>query len=41
MESITPEYKHSRYGRLMFGICARWATFLSKHRWLYYLLACT
>lgn len=38
---IKPYYKHSKIGTFMFNLCAKWTQFLVKHRWLYYLLACT
>ena len=38
---IKPAYKHSKIGTFMFGLCAKWTKFIIKHRWLYYLLACT
>lgn len=38
---IKAQYKHTKYGNFMFGLCKRGTLFLSKHRFLYYLLACT
>ena len=38
---IKPKYKHTKFGTFMFNLCAKWTKFLVKHRWLYYLLACT
>ena len=38
---IRPQYRHTKAGTFMFNLCAKWTKFLVKHRWLYYLLACT
>jgi len=38
---IRPQFKHSKAGTFMFNLCAKWTKFLVKHRWLYYILACT
>ena len=38
---IKPRYEHTAFGNFMFKLCAKTAKFLLKHRWLYYLLACT
>ena len=38
---IKPYYKHSKIGNFMFNLCAKWTKFVLKHRWLYYLMACT
>lgn len=38
---IKPCYEHSKIGNFMFNLCARWTKFILKHRWLYYLMACT
>lgn len=38
---IKPAYEHSKLGTFMFNLCAKWTKFIIKHRWLYYLLACT
>lgn len=38
---IKPAYEHSKAGRAMFYLCAKWTEFIVKRRWLYYLLACT
>lgn len=34
-------YGHTKYGNFMFNLCKKGTLFLSKHRFLYYLLACT
>lgn len=45
MNTAIPEikaaYQHTKAGTFLFNMCAAWTTFLVKHRWLYYLLACT
>lgn len=41
MEEIKTQYTHSKFGTFMFNLCAKATKFLLKHRWLYYLLACT
>lgn len=38
---IKRQYDHGKLGNFLFDICAGWTKFLVKHRWLYYLLACT
>lgn len=38
---IKPLYEHSKVGSFMFNLCAKWTKFILKHRWLYYLMACT
>lgn len=38
---ITNKYEHGWMGLCLFRLCAAWTIFLVKHRWLYYLLACT
>ena len=38
---IKPCYEHSKIGNFMFNLCAKWTKFVLKHRWLYYLMACT
>lgn len=38
---IKPHYEHSKIGNFMFNLCAKWTKFILKHRWLYYLMACT
>jgi hypothetical protein len=38
---IKAGYEHTKAGTFLFNLCARWTKFLIKHRWLYYLLACT
>lgn len=38
---IKPLYEHSKVGNFMFNLCAKWTKFILKHRWLYYLMACT
>lgn len=38
---ITMQYDHGKLGNFLFNLCAHWTKFLVKHRWLYYLLACT
>lgn len=38
---IKAAYKHTKAGNFLFNLCAIWTKFLVKHRWLYYLLACT
>ena len=38
---IKAKYEHSKCGTFMFNLCAKWTEFIVKHRWLYYLLACT
>jgi len=38
---ISAKYKHSKFGNLMFNLCAKWTEFLVKHHWLYYILAIT
>lgn len=38
---IKARYKHTKYGNFMFNLCKNGTLFLSKHRFLYYLLACT
>lgn len=38
---IKPLYEHSKIGNFMFNLCAKWTKFILKHRWLYYLMACT
>ena len=38
---IKPAYEHNKVGTFLFNLCAAWTEFLIKHRWLYYLLACT
>ena len=35
---ITAQYKHSKFGIFMFSLCKKGTIFLSKHRFLYYLL---
>lgn len=40
-EKIKPAYEHSKVGTFLFNLSARSTEFLVKHRWLYYLLACT
>ncbi len=39
--NIKPKYVHTKAGTFLFNLCARWTEFVVKHRWLYYLLACT
>ena len=39
--NIKPRYQHTKVGTFLFNLCARWTEFVVKHRWLYYLLACT
>ena len=34
-------FKFTKYGKFMFNLCHDGAIFLAKHRWLYYILACT
>ncbi len=45
MNTIIPEieatYEHTKAGTLLFNLCAGWTKFILKHRWLYYILACT
>lgn len=45
MNTAIPEikaaYQHTKAGTFLFNMCATWTKFLVKHRWLYYLLACT
>jgi len=38
---IKRQYDHGKLGNFLFDVCAGWTKFLVKHRWLYYLLACT
>ena len=38
---IKAAYEHTKAGTFLFNLCAKWTKFLVKHRWLYYLLACT
>lgn len=38
---IKPYEKHTKFGNFLFTLCAKWTIFLSKHRWLYYILALT
>lgn len=38
---IIPAYEHTRYGNVMFNICAAFTKFAVKHKFVYYLLACT
>ena len=38
---IKPQYEHTKAGLFLFNLCARGTKFLVKHRWLYYVLACT
>lgn len=38
---IKPCEKHTKFGNFLFTLCAKWTVFLSKHRWLYYVLALT
>ena len=38
---IKPQYTHSKAGNFLFNMCAKSTKFLCKHRFLYYLLACT
>ena len=38
---IKPQYEHTKVGLFMFNLCAWFTEFLIKHRWLYYILACT
>ena len=40
-KEIVAQFQHGKYGTFMFKLCAKWTKFLRKHRWLYYLLACT
>lgn len=41
MDSIVQQFEHSKFGNFMFKLCAKWTKFIVKHKWLYYLLACT
>ncbi len=45
MSIVVPEikaaYEHTKAGTFLFNLCAHWTKFLVKHRWLYYVLACT
>ena len=41
MTEIKSNYNHGKYGTFMFNICAKATMYLLKHKWLYYLLACT
>ena len=38
---IKPYEKHTKFGNFLFTLSAKWTVFLSKHRWLYYILALT
>ena len=38
---IKPQYEHTKVGLFLFNLCAWFTEFLIKHRWLYYVLACT
>ena len=38
---IKPQYEHTKVGLFLFNLCAWFTEFLIKHRWLYYILACT
>lgn len=38
---IKAAYEHTKAGTFMFNLCAYCTKFLVKHRWLYYILACT
>ena len=38
---IQAAYQHTKAGTFMFNLCAGWTKFIIKHRWLYYLTACT
>lgn len=38
---IEAKYKHTKFGNLMFKLCAGWTMFIVKHRILYYILSCT
>jgi len=41
MIEIKPQYEHSKVGTFMFNLCAKWTKVILKHKWLYYVLACT
>lgn len=38
---IKAAYQHTKAGTFLFNLCAKWTKFIVKHRWLYYLTACT
>ena len=41
MNEIEAQYSHSKAGTSLFNLCAKATKLLIKHKWLYYLLACT
>ena len=41
IRDIKAAYEHTKAGTFLFNTCAKWTKFAIKHRWLYYLLACT
>lgn len=41
ISEIKAAHEHSKVGTFLFNLCARGTKFLVKHKWLYYLLACT
>lgn len=41
ISEIKAAHEHSKAGTFLFNLSARGTEFLVKHRWLYYLLACT
>lgn len=40
-KEISQGYSHTKAGAWLFEACAKATKFLCRHRWLYYLLACT
>ena len=35
---INQKYQHTKLGNFMFSLCAKWTTFIARHRLLYYFL---